>query len=123
VWNITIAAGITDMYLLPPWPRSSTSLEQRLLAGRFREVTGVHNYPSITFSTNSPCFPNLMEQNASWPNYHSASQEIPLLSWKPNVHYRVHNSPPMVPILSQINPVHNFPPCFPKTNSNLPIYV
>jgi hypothetical protein len=37
---------------------------------------------------------------------HSASQEIPHLLCNPNVHYRVHNSPPMDPALSRMNPVH-----------------
>jgi len=32
-------------------------------------------------------------------NRFSASQEIPRVLWKPEVHYRTHNSPPTVPIL------------------------
>jgi hypothetical protein len=42
-----------------------------------------------------------MEQSPSWEaKSHSSSQQIPTLSWNPTVH----NSSPLAPILSQMNP-------------------
>jgi len=46
-------------------------------------------------------------QNPSWEaNCFAASQEIPLFSRNPKVHYRTHKRPPPISILGQPNPVH-----------------
>jgi hypothetical protein len=45
-------------------------------------------------------------------------KKYPAFSWNPNVHYRVHTSPPLDPILSQLNPARPIDPYLPKVHLN-----
>ena len=61
-----------------------------------------------------------MKQSHSWKaNKTSVSQEIPRVSWKPKVHYCIHNNTLSVPILSHINPDHTSPSYFLKIHFNV----
>jgi hypothetical protein len=88
--NITLtkflffALNSNSVHMLLTWSRNSGNLFLRV------EI--------LTYS---------MEQNPSWEAKTSwATQQIPRILWNPKVHYRIHNSPPPVPVLSQIDPVH-----------------
>ena len=54
---------------------------------------------------------NSKEQSLSWEaNRSSVSQEIPPNLLNPKVHYRIHKSPPPLPVPSQIKPGHAHQP-------------
>ena len=58
-----------------------------------------------------------LEETPYWDvNRTSASQEI---GKETDIHYHVHNRPPIVPIPSQINPVHVLPSYSSKINFNI----
>jgi len=95
--------------------RGSRCKEQCVRNPNHRQLHG-HQlaYWKINFVMHS------MERSTFREDYsRSASQEIPSLRCNPKVHYRLQRSPPLVPILNQTHPVHNFPPYFPNMNCNI----
>jgi hypothetical protein len=57
----------------------------------------------------------------SEPNDHSANQETPSILQNSKIQYNIHNSPPLISIVGQINPVHPFPTYFFQIHFNITI--
>jgi hypothetical protein len=60
-----------------------------------------------------------MERSPSEASISLASQKIPHILCTDLIHYHVHKSPPIAPILSQINQVYSLPSCFSKIQFNI----
>jgi len=60
------------------------------------------------------------QQSPSWEaGRFAVSQEIPRILWNPKVHYRNHERPTPVPILSHLDPVHTSTTHFLKIHLNI----
>jgi len=79
--------------------------------------------PTAVYFLHSPSLTNYFHGASFFlrtsENSHSASQKILHLLRNPKVHYRVHKSPPFVPIQAQIYSLHTFPPYFLTIHFNI----
>jgi hypothetical protein len=67
-----------------------------------------------------------MELGSSWEVViWAATQEFHNILWNPKVHHRVHKSPPLIPLLSHIDPVNTIKFYLSKIYLNiiLPTYI
>jgi hypothetical protein len=103
-------------------PSISTSrLEWRCVCTKLHGVipeTRIGSRPRL-FEVNDFLPYLLTELNPSWEANCAATQEPPRVLRNPKVHHRVHKSPPLVPILSQFDPVHNILSYLSKIHFNI----
>jgi hypothetical protein len=75
--------------------------------------------PQGNLSHTSERLTNSMEQSSLRNQWSLSYQEILHLLWNLKVHYCVHKSLPLAPVLSQMHLVHIFSSYFPEIHSNI----
>jgi hypothetical protein len=105
----------------PPPPSLTLTHSHSLTRSLARARAQNHVLCWITHSeTTQRDITNSMELSPFWePASCAATRELPSILWNPKIHYRVHKNPPVVLILTQINPVHTTSSYLTKTHLNI----
>jgi hypothetical protein len=110
-------------YLVPVTPESweTDGKQARRECDPLRRTIGSGKQRQIVICLGGFCPPQ--QDLTPWRSHSEAGsrwagQEIPRLLRNPKCYYSVHKNPPPGPILSQMNPIHNPKPCFPKIHFN-----